>query len=139
MAVLLALLASTVTALMLLIKQFEAKITPPTDPTQLATFQSRIDTFNLIFSMVLGIVGAVLFVYSTPNVFASDPALISSNPYVFAVVAGLISVLPGGASTTLLSAVLAWLGSKATPLLPSGVEVVQGTAKPVHRTLALWS
>lgn len=136
MAVLLTMLAATVTVIMLTVKQFEAKLTPPTDPTKLAQFQQNIDLGNLILSLVLGVVGAVAFVYSTPTVFASDPALISSNPYLFAVLAGLISVLPGGASTSVLSAVLAWLGSKQ---LPVGAQVVQGTATPVRRTLALWS
>lgn len=137
-------LAALVTALMLLVKQAEAKLTTPTDPTQLATFQSRIDTFNLIFSMVLGVVGALVMLSNTPTLFAGDTPFIANSPVLFAIVAGLIAVLPGGASTTLLSALLNWLGAKGAPQPPAGVQtvqgtVIQGTAVPVRKTLALWS
>ena len=132
-------LAGIVTALMLIVKQAEAKITLPTDPAKLATFQSWLDLFNLILSMVFGVVGAFIMLSNTPTLFAGDSSFIANNPVLFALASGLIAVLPGGLGISSLSAIFAWLGAKSAPQLPTGAQVVQGTATPVRRTLALWS
>lgn len=123
MFALVTMLAATVAALMVIARSFEAQIKPPTNPAELDTFNQRLDLFNLALSIVLGIGGALIQLNNTPGLFANDTAFISANPLLFTIVAGLISVLPGGASMSLLSALLAWLGAKGSPPSAQAVGV----------------
>lgn len=136
MVSLVTMLSASVATLMILVKQLEAGLTAPTDPDQLKQFNDRLDLFNLILSMVLGIVGGLVAVSNTPALFAADPPLIAGNPMLFAIVAGAISVLPGGIGTTLLSGLLVWLGLNPPPAM---AQTLDGASLEKPRSIRLWN
>lgn len=137
MLALIAALGGSITTIMIVVKQIEGMLTPPTDPTQLITYQQRIALLNLLLSIVLGVLGALYMVGNTPALFAGDPPLIAQNPYLFAVLGGLICVLPGGYGVSLGNALLVWLGLKAAPVLPAPQDVVV-VSRARHITSLLW-
>lgn len=123
MVVLLAMISGGLTTIMLVVKQFESRLPPSSDPNEAANVQQRLDLFNLTLSLVLSLAGSLIIVTHNPLIFATDPPVFAENPILWAVFAGLISILPGGAGTSILSGILIWLGVQPPP--PSAQTVTQ--------------